>query len=284
MFRTPFISKNWMASDETPNNSEWIMIGVPFDGTCSFRPGTRFAPEQIRVASRGIETYSPYFNKDLDDISFYDAGELDLPFGNTQRVLDMVYDVTREVLVAGKKYFGIGGEHLVSYPAIKAYYEKYPDLYVVHFDAHTDLRDEYLGEPLSHSTVIKKVADLIGFDNLSQVGIRSGESYEFELMKKHNTLVKSTEDFRDILSGIKGRPVFITLDLDVLDPSVLPGTGTPEVGGFSFSELMSYFKVLADSNIVGMDMLELSPFLDTSANSTVAAAKVAREMLCVASR
>ncbi len=284
MFRTPFISKNWMASDETPNNSEWIMIGVPFDGTCSFRPGTRFAPEQIRVASRGIETYSPYFNKDLDDISFYDAGELDLPFGNTQRVLDMVYDVTREVLVAGKKYFGIGGEHLVSYPAIKAYYEKYPDLYVVHFDAHTDLRDEYLGEPLSHSTVIKKVADLIGFDNLSQVGIRSGESYEFELMKKHNTLVKSAEDFRDILSGIKGRPVFITLDLDVLDPSVLPGTGTPEVGGFSFSELMSYFKVLADSNIVGMDMLELSPFLDTSANSTVAAAKVAREMLCVASR
>ena len=284
MFRTPFISKNWMASDETPNNSEWIMIGVPFDGTCSFRPGTRFAPEQIRVASRGIETYSPYFNKDLDDISFYDAGELDLPFGNTQRVLDMVYDVTREVLVAGKKYFGIGGEHLVSYPAIKAYYEKYPDLYVVHFDAHTDLRDEYLGEALSHSTVIKKVADLIGFDNLSQVGIRSGESYEFELMKKHNTLVKSAEDFRDILSGIKGRPVFITLDLDVLDPSVLPGTVTPEVGGFSFSELMSYFKVLADSNIVGMDMLELSPFLDTSANSTVAAAKVAREMLCVASR
>lgn len=284
MFRTPFISKNWMASDETPNNSEWIMIGVPFDGTCSFRPGTRFAPEQIRVASRGIETYSPYFNKDLDDISFYDAGELDLPFGNTQRVLDMVYDVTREVLVAGKKYFGIGGEHLVSYPAIKAYYEKYPDLYVVHFDAHTDLRDEYLGEALSHSTVIKKVADLIGFDNLSQVGIRSGESYEFELMKKHNTLVKSAEDFRDILSGIKGRPVFITLDLDVLDPSVLPGTGTPEVGGFSFSELMSYFKVLTDSNIVGMDMLELSPFLDTSANSTVAAAKVAREMLCVASR
>ena len=284
MFRTPFISKNWMASDETPNNSEWIMIGVPFDGTCSFRPGTRFAPEQIRVASRGIETYSPYFNKDLEDISFYDAGELDLPFGNTQRVLDMVYDAAREVLAAGKKYFGIGGEHLVSYPAIKAYYEKYPDLYVVHFDAHTDLRDEYLGEPLSHSTVIKKVADLIGFDNLSQVGIRSGESYEFELMKKHNTLVKSAEDFRDILSGIKGRPVFITLDLDVLDPSVLPGTGTPEVGGFSFSELMSYFKVLADSNIVGMDMLELSPFLDTSANSTVAAAKVAREMLCVASR
>ena len=284
MFRTPFISKNWMASDETPNNSEWIMIGVPFDGTCSFRPGTRFAPEQIRVASRGIETYSPYFNKDLEDISFYDAGELDLPFGNTQRVLDMVYDAAREVLAAGKKYFGIGGEHLVSYPAIKAYYEKYPDLYVVHFDAHTDLRDEYLGEALSHSTVIKKVADLIGFDNLSQVGIRSGESYEFELMKKHNTLVKSAEDFRDILSGIKGRPVFITLDLDVLDPSVLPGTGTPEVGGFSFSELMSYFKVLADSNIVGMDMLELSPFLDTSANSTVAAAKVAREMLCVASR
>ena len=284
MFRTPFISKNWMASDETPNNSEWIMIGVPFDGTCSFRPGTRFAPEQIRVASRGIETYSPYFNKDLEDISFYDAGELDLPFGNTQRVLDMVYDAAREVLAAGKKYFGIGGEHLVSYPAIKAYYEKYSDLYVVHFDAHTDLRDEYLGEPLSHSTVIKKVADLIGFDNLSQIGIRSGEAYEFELMKKHNTLVKSAEDFRDILSGIKGRPVFITLDLEVLDPSVLPGTGTPEVGGFSFCELMSYFKVLADSNIVGMDMLELSPFLDTSANSTVAAAKVAREMLCVASR
>lgn len=284
MFSTPFISKNWMAADDNPQNAEWIMIGVPFDGTCSFRPGTRFAPEQIRVASRGIETYSPYFNKDLEDISFYDAGEIDLPFGNTQRVLDMVYDATKEVLDKGKKYFGIGGEHLVSYPAIKAYYEKYPDLYVIHFDAHTDLRDEYLGESLSHSTVIKKVADLIGFENISQIGIRSGESYEFELMRKHNTLIKSVDEFKEVISQVKNRPIFITLDLDVLDPSILPGTGTPEVGGFSFGDLMSYFKVLTNSNIVGMDMLELSPFLDTSANSTVAAAKVAREMLCVAAR
>lgn len=283
MLKSPFISKDWMASKSDFDSCEWILTGIPFDGTCSFRPGTRFAPEQIRVISRGIETYSPYFEKDLEDIAFFDAGELDIPIGNTKKALDMVYDVVKEILAADKKYFGVGGEHLVSYPAIKAYYEKYPNLYVVHFDAHTDLRDEFLGEELSHSTVIKKVADLIGFENISQIGIRSGESYEFELMKKHNTLVKSVEEFKKRLDALRNRPVFITLDIDVLDPSVLPGTGTPEVGGFDFNQLMEYLKALKNKNIAGMDMLELSPMLDSSGNSTVAAAKLVREMLSLTS-
>ncbi len=283
MLKSPFISKDWMCANENFADSEWILVGVPYDGTCSYRPGARFAPEQIRLASRGLEGYSPYFDKDLEDVNFFDAGELDLPFGNTERALEMVYDVTKEILESGKKYFGIGGEHLVSYPALKAYFEKYPDIYVIHFDAHTDLREDYIGEELSHATVIKRITDLIGFENITQIGIRSGEAPEFALMKKHNTLVKTADDFSKIAQKIGDRPVFVTLDLDVLDPSIMPGTGTPEPGGLSFLQMIDYFKILETLNVVGSDVLELAPFIDITGNSTVVAAKVIRELLVLSS-
>lgn len=270
-----FLDKCWMSSVKKADDADIIMIGIPYDGTCSYRPGTRFGPEAIRTASYGLEEYSPLQEKSLNSVKFYDAGELDLPFGNRTKVLKIIKDNARRVFQKGKRYFGIGGEHLVTLPAIEAAYEVYPDLSVIHFDAHADLRDDYLGEKLSHATVMRRVVDKIGIKNLYQVGIRSGTEEEFQLIKKHKTLLKDPCE----LDKFVNRPVFVSIDLDVIDPSLMKGTGTPEPGGLSYNELMSWLLPLKYLNIVGCDVLELAPNYDTSGVSTITAAKVIREML-----
>lgn len=279
MLSGPFLSKDWMCATQDYNACEWVMIGLPYDGTCSNKPGARFAPQSMRTASWGLEEYSPVADKDFNDVKFFDAGDLDFPLGNRELSLKMIEDNVREILKDGKKSFGIGGEHLVTYPEIKAYKEKYPDLAVVHFDAHCDLREDYLGEKLSHACVIKRVVEVIGKENLYQIGIRSGEIDEFRWMKENNTLVKTHEQAKKIFESLNNRPVFITLDIDVLDTSVMPGTGTQEAGGMLFNELLEWLLLLRKNNIVGMDLLELSPDYDSSGASTAVASKLAREML-----
>lgn len=275
MLSGPFLDRNWMGENKDYNSSDIIMLGLPFDGTVSYRPGSRFAPEQIRLASWGLEEYSPYFDKHLEDCNFHDAGDLEFPLGNTVKSLDMIEKNVEEIYRDGKRVFGIGGEHLVTLPQIKAIHRFYKDLAIVHFDAHTDLRKEYLGEELSHSAVIRHSGEIVGFENLKQIGIRSGMKDEFELMKKYSTRANKYEDL-DIL---KSKPIFVTVDLDVLDTSIMPGTGTPEVGGLTFNELLGWFKYLADFNIVGADVVELAPDYDSSGASTAVATKVIRELL-----
>ena len=275
MLSGPFLDRNWMGENKDYNTSDIIMLGLPFDGTVSYRPGSRFAPEQIRLASWGLEEYSPYFDKHLEDCNFHDAGDLEFPLGNTVKSLDMIEKNVREIYKDGKKVLGIGGEHLVTLPEIKAISEFYKDLAIVHFDAHTDLREEYLGEKLSHSAVIRHCADIVGFENIKQIGIRSGMKSEFELMEKYGTLVK--EQFE--LDRLEKKSVFVTVDLDVLDTSIMTGTGTPEAGGMNFNELISWFKYLKNFNIIGADVVELAPDYDASGVSTAVAAKVIRELL-----
>lgn len=257
-------------------SSDVVILGMPFDGTVSYRGGSRFAPEMIRLASWGLETYSPYFDKDLEDANFHDVGDLEFPLGNTKKSLELIRDNVKQIYSDKKRVFGIGGEHLITLPTIQAISEIYPkNLAVVHFDAHTDLRHSYLGEELSHSAVLYHIAKLIGFENIKQIGIRSGTKDEFDLMKKHKTRL----DFPDQLCKLKNKKVFVTVDLDILDPSIMPGTGTPEAGGFSFDELVEWFKKLKDLDIVGADVVELSPHYDSSGVSTAVAAKVIRELL-----
>lgn len=275
MLSGPFLDRNWMGENKDYNSSDIIMLGLPFDGTVSYRPGSRFAPEQIRLASWGLEEYSPYFDKHLEDCNFHDAGDLEFPLGNTVKSLDMIEKNVEEIYRDGKRVFGIGGEHLVTLPEIKAVHKFYKDLAIVHFDAHTDLREEYLGEELSHSAVIRHSGNIVGFENLKQIGIRSGMKDEFELMKKYNTRSNKYED----LNVLKSKPIFVTVDLDVLDTSIMPGTGTPEVGGLTFNELLGWFKYLSDFNIVGADVVELAPDYDSSGASTAVATKVIRELL-----
>ncbi len=275
MLKGPFLDRSWMGQNEDYNSSNIVMLGMPFDGTVSYRSGSRFAPELIRLASWGLETYSPNFDKDIEDTNFHDAGDLEFPLGNTEETLNIIENNVEQIYKDGKKLFGIGGEHLVTLPAISAVSKYYKDLTVVHFDAHTDLREAYLGEELSHAAVMYHVGEIIGFKNLKQIGIRSGEKQEFEIMKKYKTVL----DFPEQLCQLKNKKVFVSVDLDILDPSVMPGTGTPEAGGFTFLELMNWFKELAELDIVGADVVELSPHYDASGASTAVAAKVIRELL-----
>jgi len=275
MKKGPFLDRNWMGQNNNYNTSDIIMMGIPFDGTVSYRSGARFAPEMIRLASWGLETYSPLFDKNLEEVNFHDAGDLDLPLGNTQKSLAMIKENVEQIYSDGKLFFGIGGEHLVTLSIIEAVFEFYKNLAIVHFDAHTDLRQEYLGEEMSHSAVMYHIGMLIGFENIKQIGIRSGTKEEFEIMEANNTRL----DFPEQLSKLKNKNVFVTIDLDVLDPSIMPGTGTPEGGGLTFNELMNWIKELKGLNIVGADVVELSPHYDASGVSTAVAAKVIRELL-----
>ena len=279
MLTGPFLDRNWMGQNPDYASSDIIMLGMPFDGTVSYRPGSRFAPEQIRLASWGLEEYSPYFDKHLEDCNFHDAGDLEFPLGNTKKSLGVIRQNVEEIYNDGKRVFGIGGEHLVTLPEIQAISKYVDNLAIVHFDAHTDLREEYLGEPLSHSAVIRHSAEIIGFENLKQIGIRSGMKEEFELMKKYNTLIHEHKE----LDVFKDKNIFITVDLDVLDTSIMPGTGTPEVGGLDFNQLVGWFKYLSQFNIIGADVVELAPDYDASGASTAVATKVIRELLMAVS-
>ena len=272
--------QTFLACEAAFSDAKTVLFGAPFDGTTSFRPGTRFGPSAIRSESFGIETYSPYCDRDLTDCAIYDGGDLELPFGNTERVLLMIEDYTEQVLSAGKRFVMLGGEHLVTLGSLRAVCRRYPDLHIIHLDAHTDLRTDYLGEALSHSTVLYHAWKLVGDGRIFQFGIRSGEKYEFEFAKQHTTLRKfDLQGFEETVQALEGKPVYFTLDLDVLDPSIFCGTGTPEAGGVTFKELMQAILQLNRLNIVGCDINELSPHYDHSGTSTAVACKVTREIL-----
>ena len=274
--------ETFLGCDAAYEEGHIVLFGAPFDSTTSYRPGTRFAARTMRAESYGLETYSPYQDLDLEDARVFDGGDLELPFGDTARALGMIRDFATEVLRDGKLPFLIGGEHLVSLPAIEAAAEKYSDLAVIHFDAHTDLRDKYLGNRLSHATVIRRVWDILGDGRIHQFGIRSGERAEWEWARAGHTNLRpfTFAGLSDAIAAVKGRPVYLTIDLDVLDPSVFPGTGTPEAGGVTFIKLMkAALSVIHGCRIVACDMVELSPPLDASGASTATALKLLREML-----
>lgn len=277
MLSGPFLDRNWIGQNEDYSSADIVMLGLPFDGTVSYRSGSRFAPEQIRLASWGLEDYSPRFDKHLEDVNFHDAGDLEFPLGNTYKSLDLIEKNVEEIYRDGKRVFGIGGEHLVTLPEIKAVSKFYKDLAIVHFDAHTDLREEYLGEEMSHSAVIRHASKIVGAENIKQIGIRSGMKEEWEFMKEHKTLISEYSE----LDVLKDKKIFVTVDLDVLDPSVMPGTGTPESGGMQFNELIGWFEYLKNFDIIGADVVELSPDYDASGVSTAVATKVIRELLMV---
>lgn len=262
-------------------DSQAVIFGAPYDGTTTFRPGTRFAPAAMRTDSIGLETYSPYFDKDIVDYRIHDYGDLDLPFGAPTKALNMISETAQYIFSLGKKPVMIGGEHLVSLPVIEQAFKQYPDLNIIHFDAHTDLREDYLGEGLSHSTVIRRAWDMLGDGRIWQFGIRSGTREEFYWSRDGHTkmCLHNFDDLSCAISGIGQSPVYLTIDLDVLDPSVFPGTGTPEAGGVSFKELINALKAVSSLNIIGADIVELSPHYDISGVSTAVACKVLREVL-----
>jgi agmatinase len=269
------------------DESSVVLFSVPLDNTTSYRPGTRFAGNAVRVESIGIEWYSPYKEMDLKDYNTVDIGDLELPMGLVEESLDIVYDTVSQIVKDDKKPMMVGGEHLVTFPVVKALMEKYEDLHIIHLDAHTDLRDEFLGRKLSHATVIRRCYDILGDDRIFQFGIRSGDRHEFDFAKNGHTYMQkfNFNGMDEIIDKLKDKPVYITIDLDVLDPSVFPGTGTPEPGGVTFNDLLDAMKKFEKlNNVVGADIVELAPMLDSSNVSTVVAAKALREMILLLHR
>lgn len=275
-------NNNFIACDSEYKSAEIVMFSAPFDSTTSFRPGTRFGPNAIRNESYGIETFSPYMNKDLTEKHIIDIGDLDIVYGNSRETLNIIKNATSKILKDDKKPILIGGEHLVSLGSIEACFEENKEMVLLHFDAHADLRDEYLGEELSHATVIRRAWDLLGDGKIYQFGIRSGDKSEFEWSNKHTHMEKfNYSTLKDVIEDIKDKPIYVSIDLDVLDPSVFPGTGTPEAGGIFFQDIINILKQLIGLNIVGFDLVELAPNYDNSGISTAMAVKILREVLLI---
>lgn len=273
--------ETFLGCDADYDESKVVIFGAPFDSTTSYRPGARFASRTMRAESYGLETYSPYQDLDVEDFKIFDGGDLELCFGDTNLALADIENLARKILSDGKIPLMIGGEHLVTLGAFRAAAEKFPEIAVIHFDAHTDLRDDYLGAKLSHATVIRRVHEIIGDGKIFQFGIRSGERAEFEFAKNHTRLKKFNFDgLEKVIAEVSGLPIYLTIDLDVLDAAVFPGTGTPEAGGVSFLELLNAaLKVIRGGNVVALDMVELSPPYDPSGISTATALKLLREMI-----
>jgi agmatinase len=276
------IPQCFMGSKEEYQDANIIIVGVPMDCTCSFRTGTRFGPAKVREVSYGIEEFSFYQEKTLLDSSYFDCGDLDLPIGIVDRSLKVIKAAANEIFNDEKKPIFVGGEHLISTPVIHEAFQKYgDDLCIMHFDAHADLRDDYVGNINSHATAIKRVADKIPAKNIYQFGIRSGTKEEMEFARKNTNFYpfEVYEPLKRELKKISGRPVYITLDIDVVDPAFANGTGTPEPGGISTKELLDSLLLFKNINIVGFDIVEISPPYDHSDRTAVLGAKIIREMI-----
>ncbi len=274
--------ENFIGCDSDYENADIVLFGAPFDSTTSFRPGARFGCSAIRHESFGLETYSPYQDRDLTDCRIFDSGDLELCFGKSELALQDIESRASEILNDKKLPVMIGGEHLVTLGSVRAVYKKYPDLHIIHFDAHADLRNDYLGAELSHACVMRRCYEILGDNKIHQFCIRSGEKSEFSFAEQHTDMHKFSFDGLDELTeNLKQSqtPVYFTIDMDCLDPSVFSGTGTPEAGGVQFSQLLEAIIKVSKTNIVGADINELAPMLDISGASTAVACKVLRELL-----
>ncbi len=274
--------ETFIGCDADYKDARIVLFGAPFDSTTSFRPGTRFAPHAIRSESFGLETYSPWLDRDLEDISVFDSGDIELCIGSAEKALAQISERTATILADGKIPFMIGGEHLVTLGAFREVFKKHPDVHIIHFDAHTDLRDQYLDVKLSHACVLRRCHDLTGDGRIHQFGIRSGERAEWQWAREGHTDLHpfSFDGLKETVAALGQVPVYFTIDLDVMDPSVFPGTGTPEYGGVTFMQLIEAIYTVCNScNIVALDVNELCPPYDQTGASTAAACKIIRELL-----
>jgi agmatinase len=276
----PFIEQTFISAKTPLNEALAVILGCPYDGSASFRPGARFGPSAIRRASWGIETFSPYFRRDLTQRSIHDMGDLELPLGEKRISLGLIRKALGQILSKKKFPILLGGDHLITLPIVEELSLRYPNLHLVQIDAHTDLREDYLGETLSHSMVMRKVVDHLGEGRLFQIGIRSGTEDEFKLARKWKSIVPNDpRSLKAMVKRLKNLPVYVTLDLDVIDPGLLPGVGTPEPGGLTFQGLLSLLKELQSLRVVGFDLVELTPDYDPTGVSSVTASVILRELI-----
>ena len=273
----------YMGSQRDPAGCRVGLFGVPYDGTTSFRPGTRFGPAAIREVSPGLESYCPQLDRDLEELAIADLGAVDIPFGAPEPVVAAVQQATEAVLALGLKPLMLGGEHSISSGAVAAVAARHPDLVLVQLDAHADLRQEWLGALHSHACAMRRCLEVLPSQQLLQIAIRSGTREEFSELRQSGRLV-AIERMAEALQPLRGKPIYLTVDLDWFDPAVMAGTGTPEPGGFLWSHFATLVDELRHHNLVAADVVELAPMLDPSGVSSVLAAKVVRSLLFLLDR
>jgi agmatinase len=278
--KVPLIETSFISASASFEKSQGVILGCPYDGSASFRPGARFGPSAIRRASWGIETFSPYFQRDLTQCFIHDMGDLELPLGEKKISLRLIRKAVGKILSKKKFPILLGGDHLITLPIIEELLPLYPRLHLIQIDAHTDLRDDYLGDFLSHCTVMRRAIEHLGKDRLFQIGIRSGAEQEFKLAGKMKSIVPlDPGSLSSMIKRLRNKPVYITLDLDVMDPNLLPGVGTPEPGGLTFQGFISLIQKLQALHVIGFDIVELTPDYDPTQVSSVTASVILREMI-----
>jgi len=263
-------------SNSNYKNADVIILGLPFDKTSSFIPGSRFGPHFIRLCSENIEDYSPYQNKSLLDLKICDLEDLQFSkkdwFLESQKIIEDIFD--------NKKHFiFLGGEHTITLPVIKTFKQKYSHFSVIQFDAHCDLRDEYLEEKICHATTMRRVSEIVGINNIYQFGIRSGTKEEFEY-NKNLYKFKAFDSLSSVIDKIK-EPIYLSIDTDILDPGILPAVSTPEPGGISYKELIDSLLLLKNKKIIGADIVEYNPLAATPYASGSTVAEILRELILI---
>ncbi|MBU4075525.1 MAG: agmatinase [Euryarchaeota archaeon] len=270
------------------NKARYVICGVPFDGTSSFRLGSRLAPQEMRVASYNFETYSSFFDVDLSDVLIHDAGDLEVA-ATIDETLEMITPVAEKYVRDGKITIMLGGEHSLTFPFVNACKNKYPDIGFVVLDAHMDMREEFGGEKNSHACISRHVIESIT-RKYASVGIRSGDREEYEYVRENNIKVFSAEDviskgiksvIEDIRKDIRG-PIYLSVDMDAIDPAYAPALGTPEPYGITPRDVREVISSLAPQ-IVGFDLVEIAPEYD-SGGTALLGAKLVRDFLAASAR
>ncbi len=269
-------------------DAQYVICGVPFDGTSCFRKGSRHAPQEIRNQSYNFETYSRQFDVDLRDVGIHDAGDLEVG-RRIDDTLEMIQVHASKFFDDGKIPVMLGGEHSLTLPFVSACKKKYPDMGFVVLDAHMDMRSEYEGERNSHACISRHVIENMT-KKYASIGIRSGAREEYEYVRQNGVKVFSAEDVfssgiesavKEIRDSIKG-PIYLSIDMDAIDPAYAPALGTPEPYGLTPRDVRTVISCLAP-DIVGFDLVEIAPAYD-SGNTALLGAKLVRDFIAASAR
>jgi agmatinase len=275
-------SPRFIACTHPPADARVFLFGIPFEGSVNLRKGAHRGPREIRLASDSIETYSPALGLDLEELALADLGDCHVPGGLPRDALAAVRDQLSEFWSPEKRIVMLGGDHTATLPVIEVLAPRLPDLRVLQFDAHPDTREAFLGERYCYASAMARVMDVVPPDRVYQVGMRTGSREEFETRRPHffpTTLTSPREAVRRILPELARHPLYVTIDIDVLDPSEAPGTGSPEPGGLRVPEVVQLIRLLEGCNVVGTDLVEVAHAHDPSGRTGIAASWILREAI-----
>ncbi len=277
------VSPQFIACTRSLSEAGIVVYGIPFEGRVNLRKGADGGPRDLRLASDSIETYSPVLRRDLEDLPLCDLGDCELPDGAPPREqLDTARADIASWWRPGLIPFMLGGDHTATVPVMEALFPSFPDLRVLQLDAHPDTREEFLGERFNYASAMARVMDVVGEDRVWQVGIRTGSREEWERERPHifpSHAVHPYDAVRRLLPELLGHPLYVTIDVDVLDPSEAPGTGSPEPGGLRVPELIEIVRLLSPCRVIGGDLVEVAHAWDPSGRTGIAASSVIREAM-----